>query len=505
MTPKILIVNLGSQYTEVIERTLRELGVRSAILPPTKAGMWIKTHEPRAIILSGGMASVNDNDAPSPPREVLTCGAPVLGICYGMQWLAKQYGGAVEAIPELKDYGATTEIRPNPRDPLFNSLAPRETVLASHGDSVTRLPEGFQAIASSSDGGISAMSSKSLRLWGVQFHPEVKDTPKGKTILGNFLFGICRLVKDWEPGEIISTIRGEIASTVGKSRAIIGASGGVDSTALLALAKPLLGENLLAITIDGGQLRQDELGEIQNNAAAAAVALKIIATHEFLHALKGETDAERKRLLFRSVYERLFTEEATACGASFVLQGSLAPDFIESGEAGGDLIKSHHNIGLSFGRTAIHPFRHLFKYEVRELARILGLPDCVTKRHPFPGPGLFVRMIGGEITTAKLEALRWADNAVRWILTKHGEHEKISQLVVARFCTKVVGVKGDARTYADFIGVRAVRTADYMTAKGHQLPARVREEITATVTKHPEFVHVAYFEADKPPATVEFE
>lgn len=507
--PQILIIDLGSQYTLVIGRSLRELGYRSVILSPKKADTWLKKNLPKGIILSGGSASVYEENAPSPPHEILESGVPILGICYGMQWLAQNLGGKIIASRDNKEYGEI-RVKVIAEDPLFSEMYGVRAAWASHGDSVKTLPNGFNILALSK--GVNekityaAMSDKRLKIWGIQFHPEVNETEDGKIILNNFAEKICRAEKDWKPQDIISDIRKEISIRC-QRKAIIGFSGGVDSTTLSAVIAPALGNNLTSICIDTGALRQDEIWEIQKNAHAAGVTLKIIeAQDRFQKALREAIDAEVKRKIFKQVYKKIFEEAAKEAEAEYIVQGSLATDFIESGSAGkADLIKSHHNIGLDSSLNELHPFHELFKYEIRELARALGLPSSISERQPFPGPGLFIRVIGAPPTVERLNIVRWADTEVTGILKKNKVYDDISQLVVALNCCPSVGVKGDGRVYAPSVIVRAVSTSDFMTAKGYQFPADIRREITQTVTKHPEIVRCWFDETDKPPATTEFE
>jgi GMP synthase (glutamine-hydrolysing) len=504
---KILVIDMGSQYTLVIGRTLRELGYRSAILSPGKAEGWLKSNKPKAIILSGGSAGVYEENSPQPPKSIFKKNVPILGVCYGMQWIAHNTGGLVVLHNERREYGEATVIC-DTQDDLFRGIMKESIVWASHGDSVEKMPIGFKIIARSENGKvIEAMSNPVKKIWGVQFHPEVTHSKEGKKIIINFIDKIAECETDWQPADMVDDIRNEIAKATQSKRAIIGFSGGVDSTALSAVMAPVFQKNLLAICMDTGGLRRNELEEIKFNAQAAGVKLKIIkAANRFQKALGKQTHSELKRKNFKKLYGSIFEEEAKKFKADFIVQGSLATDLIESGSAGkADLIKSHHNVGLNLKVKELHPFRNLFKYEVRELARQLKLPQSISERQPFPGPGLFIRVIGESPTKDKLDIVRWADGEVTDILKKHKIYGDVSQLIVALDCQRTVGIKGDGRVYAYSIIVRGVKTLDFMTAEGYQFPANVRRDISAVVTRHPKIVRVFFDETNKPPATTEME
>ena len=512
MLPKVAIIELHSQTTLLIERTLRELGVRSVILDPKRAAGLFKANPFQAVILSGGAASVYEDGAPQPPEEVLSLlredgqQVAILGICLGMQWLAQRLGGQVAPVSGNREYGkAVLNLAGSGISDEFFSETPRnQTVWMSHGDSVISLPEGFAALAHSKAGTIAAM--RKGHIWGVQFHPEVTHTEYGKMMLRNFLrFAGCG--QDWAPSSLVDSIRENTLKQLGDGKAVIGFSGGVDSTTLTAILAPVLPERLLAITIDGGQLREGELEEIRNHAGAAGVELLVIdAREEFAEAMAGITDAAEKRVRFKKVYVAILTREAKRFGATHVIQGTLAPDRIESGLTGGVEIKGHHNVGNDMGDLVqLHPIGDLFKYEVRALAQEIGLPESVWGRQPSPGPGLFIRVVGVPATPDKLEIVRWADARVREILERRGIYGKLAQLVVAYIGVDTVGVKGDARAYGGAIVVRGVETIDFMTARGVHLPDDVEDEISTLLTSHPKIVRVWYDSINKPPATIEYQ
>jgi GMP synthase (glutamine-hydrolysing) len=511
--PQVLIIELGSQYTLLIGRTLRELGVRSIILEPKRAEAWLKLHTPRAIILSGSDASVYDTNAPRPPELVLTAQrddgslTPVLGICYGMQWMANASGGRVESVEKHRAYGPDTIERTAHLDDLLLGLTPtRQQVWMSHGDTVTIPPPGFSVLAKSQSGAAAVIGNGTH--FGVQFHPEVIETQHGKQILENFLFKIAECDRDWEPKSLVDSIYTDVMSAMGPDdKAIFGLSGGVDSSTLAAVLAPVLGDRLLAVTIDGGQFREGELDEIREHACLIGVQLCIIdARDEFAAALADVTDAEEKRGRFRTLYSKLLQKTGREFGAQWLVQGTLAPDKIESGATGGAVIKTHHNVNLDTGLLKqLHPFDHLFKYEVRDLARALGLPERICEREPFPGPGLFLRILGAPVTPELLEVVCWADARVREILMRHDALRHMSQLVVAYMTTPTVGVKGDARVYRGSVIIRAVHTLDFMTAIGIRFPDEPWREIEQTLAQHPLIVRVWEDSMPKPPATTEFE
>ena len=506
---QITIIDLGSQYTQLISRALRALGVRSIILAPDQVNAWLKNNRPKGMILSGGYASVYESNAPQPPTGILDLGTPILGICYGMQWLVSKLNGKICAPYSQKQYGKTQVIF-NIDDELSADIPNDKNgnvTWMSHGDSIDQLPKGFLTIAYSAttDRQIVGISNLDKKIWGVMFHPEVTQTEHGQTIFANFLFRICKCCKDWSGLGAIHNIREKAQLLIKGEKAILGFSGGVDSSTVGAAIGPTLGPNLLAICIDAGNLRQDELTEIKHNAQVAGVCLKIVhAQRRFLKALQGITDPQRKRRIFQKLYGQILLTQAEKFGAQWLIQGTLAPDKIESGKVGqSTVIKTHHNTG-KISLKQWDPLAEFFKYEIRDLARKLGLPPGISERQPFPGPGLFVRIIDTPVTVEKLQIVRWADKQVTKTLRRHDIYHEISQLVIA-LTGRSVGVKGDARVYGWTITVRPVITLDFMTTTGYHIPSGIKTEIENALTQHPKIVRVAFDTTSKPPATIELE
>ena len=508
MKMQILIIDLGSQYTLVIARLLREMGYRSLILSSAKANSWLKKNSPQAIILSGGSASVYEKNSPTPPKTILNKNIPLLGICYGMQWLTKQLGGKVVAQQKNREYGENEIIINNHHDLFYNLKQKKIITWASHGDSVKKLPPGFKILATATKAKtIEAIGDKKRRIWGLQFHPEVTHTQQGKAIIKNFIAHISHCQKDWQAKNIIAKIQEETRVSVSSKKSIIGFSGGIDSTVLSAILSPVLKNNLLGLTIDTGALRKNEIESIKFSAKQAGIKLKIIqAKTRFQKALTQVVDAEKKRQIFKKLYVTILEEEAKKFKADFIIQGSLATDYIESGNKGkATLIKSHHNIGNSWQLNELHPLKELFKYEIRSLAKALKLPSSIVQKQPFPGPGLFLRIVGTPITAKKLKLLKEIDFTVTNILTRKKVLPKLSQLIVALIGIKTVGIKGDKRSYAYPVVIRAVKTKDFMTVSGVDFSRQIKKEIEKAVTKHTEINRVWFDVTDKPPATTELE
>ena len=510
--PSIVIVNLGSQLVQVIARTLRELGYSSVTIKPRQLASWIKKNNPKAVILSGGNMSVYEEGAPRLSKEVVALlkkdDQPIafLGICYGHQLLAHQLGGKVDVVSGNREYGPASIKLLNEPVSFFAGTPWQQDVWMSHGDTASMIPEGFVPFALSETGAIAAMTNGS-NIVGVQFHPEVIETIHGKKMLGNFVeMAGCK--QDWTTASMITSIREGIRDKVGETeKAIAGYSGGVDSSTLCTMAAAELGDRFLAVTVDCGQFREGEIEEIKQRAQEQGLPLRIMdARAEFQKKIGEVTDAEEKRKIFQKVYVACLVRAGKEFGAKFILQGSLAPDSIESGKTGGANIKTHHNMLKRIGKMRqLHPLISLFKFEVRSLARELGLPECISERKPFPGPGLILRIVGTPVTPDKLDLISWADARATEILKKRGEYEGISQLVNAYFGAKTVGVKGDGRVYTGFVVVRALKTQDFMTGRGVHFSVDAQDEIVSVLTRHPQIVRVMFDPTPKPPGTTEFE
>ena len=508
--PQILIVDLGSQYTEIIRRSLRYLGFHSIIVPPSEVLKWAKENNPKAIILSGGTINISDANAPEIPNEIINFEVPILGICLGMQWLAYMHDkDSIQAVQEGKSYGPVEVTLRHPMSKLFDGLPEKINAWSSHGDSVKNIPAGFNLTATSKDGSVlEAMENVEKKLYAVQFHPEVEQTEDENIILNNFVKNICGCVQDYDKKDVVEEIRANTKKILGEGRAIIGVSGGVDSTTLAAILAPALGDKLKAFMIDTGGMRKDEVQHVQAIAQKAGINLEVVYKYKnkFIENIGKTIDAEEKRDAFRKVYGEVFQEVAKNFGATHMLQGTLATDLIESGRAGGSaLIKTHHNVNLDLGLTEITPLSDFFKFEVRELAREFGLEELVSGRQPFPGPGLYLRVVGVPVTAELLEIVREADHTVMEILKKHNVYNKIAQTIVALLGVNTVGVKGDGRVYGHSLVIRTVETVDFMTVKGFYLEPKICEEIISTLIKHPKIVRVFFDWTTKPPATTEFE
>lgn len=507
---KVLVIDFGGQYTQLIARRIRELGVYSEIVPYTTPLEKIRAENPGALVFSGGAFSVYGEKAPDIDREIYRLGIPVLGICYGMQLMAKHLGGVVNPA-EKREYGKT-ELVVLEQTGLFDGLEPAQVVWMSHSDFVAAPPPSFRVTASTQSAPVAAMADDARKLYAVQFHPEVIHTPAGMDMLRNFLFKVAGLSGNWTMESFIERSVREIrAMTEGKGQVVCALSGGVDSSVAATLVHRAVGDRLTCIFVDHGLLRKNEANQVMQTFGEK-FKMKVIhvdASENFLSKLKGVTDPERKRKIIGEEFIRVFEREAAKIGKiDFLVQGTLYTDVIESGTATAAVIKSHHNVGglpkdMKF--KLIEPLNHLFKDEVRKVGEELGLPADIVWRHPFPGPGLAIRVLG-EVTREKLEILREADAIVVEEIKKAGLYDEIWQAFAVLPDIRSVGVMGDARTYAYTVALRAVTSQDGMTADWYRFPYEVLSKISNRVVN--EVPHVNRFVYDvtsKPPATIEWE
>ncbi|MEG6509978.1 glutamine-hydrolyzing GMP synthase [Methyloligella sp. 2.7D] len=515
MTKRVLIVDFGSQVTQLIARRVREAGVYSEIVPFDKAEAELTRDPPLAIILSGGPASVHENDTPRAPMAVFEAGLPVLGICYGEQAMVAQLGGVVEAH-NAKEFGRA-DIEVIAETPLFEGVwgpGEKAPVWMSHGDRVTQLPDGFRTIATSEGAPFAAIANESRKMYGVQFHPEVVHTPRGAELIANFVQKIAGVEGDWSMAHFKDVEIAKIRDQVGEGKVICGLSGGVDSSVAAILIHEAIGDQLTCIFVDHGLLRKDEASQVETLFRDHYnIPLVVVDARErFLEALSGVSDPEQKRKIIGKLFIDVFDEEAGKLGqVDFLAQGTLYPDVIESVSFSGGpsvTIKSHHNVGGLPERMRmklIEPLRELFKDEVRKLGRELGLPEAFVHRHPFPGPGLAIR-IPGAVDAEKLAILREADAIYLDEIRKAGLYDTIWQAFAVLLPVRTVGVMGDARTYDYVCALRAVTSTDGMTADyydfSHDFLGRAARRIINEVRG---INRVVYDITSKPPGTIEWE
>ena len=510
---RILIFDFGSQYTQLIARRIREHHVYCEIHPPTLTAEEVRAWRPAGLVLSGGPSSVLDADAPTMDAAIHELGIPTLGICYGLQLMTAQLGGRVEQA-EDHEYGRAL-LQPTRPHPLFAGWgdAPRN-VWMSHGDRVLRLPDGFEAIATSDNSPFAAAAHRDRPLVGIQFHPEVVHTEGGDRLLENFVKELCGCSGSWTVEAFVEEAVEAVQQQVGDSgRVVCGLSGGVDSSVAAALVHRAIGDRLTCIFVDHGLLRKGEREEVEV-AFADSLGIPLVtvdARQRFLQALKGVSDPEEKRRIIGHLFIDIFDEEADRIGgADFLVQGTLYPDVIESVSVRGPsaTIKTHHNVGGLPDRmklALVEPLRELFKDEVREAGRLVGVPDSIVGRHPFPGPGLAIRIIG-EVTGERCDLLREADAILIEEIRRAGLYDEIWQAFAVFLPIQSVGVMGDARTYDDCIALRCVSSVDAMTADWSRLPHELLAQVSSRITNEVAGVNrVVYDVSSKPPATIEWE
>ena len=510
MRETILVLDFGSQYTQLIARRVRELGVYSEIKPYNITLAEIAGINPRAIILSGGPASVWDDDHPSLDPKIFDTGLPILGICYGLQITVHLLGGTVERS-EKREFGpAKLSVLEN--SDIFSGIAQESEVWMSHGDRVLELPEGFSVIARSGNSPQAGVRNEKLKFWGTQFHPEVVHTDFGKEILSNFVHKIAGCQNSWTPKSFAQTAIDEIRKKVGDSQVVCGLSGGVDSAVAALIIQRAVWDKLHCIFVDTGMMRLNEAQEVVSSFRDMGLNLiHVDAKNRFLDKLQDVTDPEKKRKIIGEEFIRVFEEESSQLsGAEYLAQGTLYPDVIESVSVKGPsaTIKSHHNVGglpEKMDLKLIEPLRELFKDEVRAVGHELGLDPNILNRHPFPGPGLAIRIMG-EITEERLDVLRLADHIFIEEIKKAGIYDDIWQAFCVFLPVKTVGVMGDERTYENVIALRAVTSLDGMTAKWARIPDETLEKISVRIINEVKGINrVVYDISTKPPGTIEWE
>lgn len=509
----VVLLDFGAQYGQLIARRIREANVFCEVLPHDASVEEIKKHNPKALVLSGGPASVYSENAPTCDPEVFNLDIPVFGICYGLQIMTYLLGGDVRKS-ERREYGKTMMTVHDNSD-LFKDLGKEMQVWMSHGDFVVKPPEGFTIIASTENSPVAAMANKERKLYGVQFHPEVMHTPKGNEVINNFLREVALLKPEWTMDSFIESSIMAIKQQVKEGRAVAGLSGGVDSSVAVALVHKAIGDRLQAIFVDHGLLRQGEVEEVRDTFLKLGVNLRVVdAKERFLKRLEGVSDPEAKRKLIGEEFIRVFEEEAIKVSeeskepVKFLVQGTVYPDVIESGAGSASVIKSHHNVGglpedMEF--ELVEPLRYLFKDEVRKVGEELGLPASIIKRQPFPGPGLAIRILG-DVTEDRLNILRQADAIITEEMKTTGLYDELWQSFAVLSTMKSVGVMGDERTYAYTLIFRAVTSEDGMTADWAKIPYETLEAISSKIINQVDGVNrVVYDITSKPPGTIEWE
>ncbi len=514
-TQSIVILDFGSQYTQLIARRIRELNVFSAVLPCTASIAEIQAYSPVGVILSGGPCSVYDADAPDADPAILALELPVLGICYGLHYIVHHLGGKVSS-GQKQEYGHAEVTLEDPATPLFDGLPATMQAWMSHGDEAVGLPEGFHRTAVTSNA-LAGIANEGRKIWAVQFHPEVHHTPMGAKLLSNFVFGICGARGDWTAAHFIESTVASIREKVGKGHVLCALSGGVDSSVAAVLVHRAIGDQLTCVFVNNGVLRKDEFAQVTKNLRDK-LGLNLVpvdASERFLSRLAGVTDPETKRKAIGREFIAVFDDEASRIadqtgGVDWLVQGTLYPDVIESLSVRGpsQTIKSHHNVGglpEHMKMKLIEPLRDLFKDEVRRIGRDLGMPEEILGRQPFPGPGLAVRILG-EVTAERVAILQEADHIVGMEIKAAGLYSKIWQSFAVLLPVSSVGVMGDQRTYANTCAIRAVHSEDGMTADWVPLPYEVLKRISSRIVNEVRGINrVVYDITSKPPGTIEWE
>ncbi len=509
MLEKILILDFGSQYTQLIARRIREINVYCEIYPYNHFP--IPDGSVKGVILSGSPSSVRDKNAPFPDLSKIKGIVPLLGVCYGAQYLVHDFGG--EVLPSrIREYGRANLVTVNSNDPLFIGIKPGTQVWMSHADTIAALPAGYEITGSTIDVKAGAFHIKSEKTWGIQFHPEVYHTTDGTQILKNFVIGICGCSQNWTPDSFVGTTVNSLKENLGNDKVILGLSGGVDSSVAAFLLHKAIGKNLTCIFVDNGLLRKNEFSKVLESYLGLGLnVIGVDASDKFLDQLEGVSDPETKRKIIGRVFIEVFDSEAKKVkDVKWLAQGTIYPDVIESVSVNGPsaTIKSHHNVGglpEKMHLKVIEPLRLLFKDEVRRVGKALGLPDFILKRHPFPGPGLAIRLLG-KISREKLEILKEADDIFIEGLKKHGLYDSVWQAAVILLPVQSVGVMGDERTYENAVVLRAVSSTDGMTADWSHLPYEFLGFISNEIINRVKGINrVVYDISSKPPSTIEWE
>ncbi|HNW56743.1 MAG TPA: glutamine-hydrolyzing GMP synthase [Bacteroidales bacterium] len=509
MQEKILILDFGSQYTQLIARRIREMNVYCEIFPfnnyPTPDS------SVKGVVLSGSPSSVRDKNSPAPDLSKIKGKIPLLGVCYGAQYLVHSFGGEVVAS-NSREYGRANLVTISRKDPLFENVNPGTQVWMSHADTIKRIPDGYEIIGSTCDVEAGAFHIKGEDTWGIQFHPEVYHTTDGKQIIKNFVVGICGCSQDWTPDSFAESTIANLKNTLGNDKVILGLSGGVDSSVAAYLLHKAIGKNLTCIFVDNGLLRKNEFEKVMESYLGLGLnVIGVDAGDKFLDQLEGISEPEMKRKIIGRVFIEVFDAEARKVkDVKWLAQGTIYPDVIESVSVNGPSakIKSHHNVGglpEEMNLNVIEPLRLLFKDEVRRVGQSLGLPDFILKRHPFPGPGLAIRLLG-KITRDKLGILKEADDIFIEGLKKNGLYDSVWQAGVILLPVQSVGVMGDERTYENAVVLRAVTSTDGMTADWSHLPYDFLGSISNEIINKVKGINRVVFDiSSKPPSTIEWE